>query len=242
MRRIYTYAVNFTHLVLKLERMNQRAATSSAPTLAIFDCDGVLVDSEPISNRVLAADISAAGWPMTTAECIARFKGGRLIEVQREVEKHLGISLGETWLADHYERIFDAFRREITAIPGVLDVLESLRSRNIPFCVASQGPVRKMQITLGATGIWPLVEGHVYSADMVERPKPAPDLFLHAARSEGFDPTHCIVVEDSATGIRAARAAGIRVVGLAPPGDIALKDAGAHIIINRMSELTKHLD
>ena len=222
--------------------MNQRTTIKSAPTLVIFDCDGVLVDSEPISNRVLANDITAAGWPMTTAESIARFKGGRLIEVQREVEEHLEVDLGETWLAEHYERMFDAFREEITAIPGVLDVLDTLKAKNIPFCVASQGPVRKMKITLGATGIWPRVEGHIYSADMVERPKPAPDLFLHAARSEGFEPAYCVVVEDSATGIRAACAARMRVGGLAPPGDVALSNAGAHIIINQMSELTKYLD
>jgi HAD superfamily hydrolase (TIGR01509 family) len=179
---------------------------------------------------------------MTTAESIARSKGGRLIEVQREVEKHLGVELGDTWLAEHYERMFDAFREEIAAIPGVLDVLDTLKAQNIPFCVPSQGPVRKMQITLGATGIWPLVEGHVYSADMVERPKSAPDLFLHAARSEGFEPAHCVVFEDSATGICDACAAGMRIVGLASPGDVALSNAGAHIVINRMSELTKYLD
>ena len=138
--------------------------------------------------------------------------------------------------------MFDAFREEITAIPSVLGALDTLKAKNIPFCVASQGPVRKKKITLGGTGIWPRVEGHIYSADMVERPKPAPDLFLHAARSEGFEPAYCVVVEDSATGIRAACAAGTRLVGLAPPGDIALRDAGGHMVINRMSELTNYLD
>jgi beta-phosphoglucomutase-like phosphatase (HAD superfamily) len=122
---------------------------------------------------------------MTTAGYIERFKGGRLIEVQRDVEKRLGVNLGETWLSEHCERMFDAFRVEITAIPGVLDALDALKARTFPFCVASQGPVRNMPITLGATDIWPLVGGHIYSADMVERPKPAPNLFLHAARSEG---------------------------------------------------------
>ena len=205
--------------------------------LIIFDCDGVLVDSEPISNRILAADITAAGWPMTTAGSIARFKGGRLIEVQRDVEKHLGVDLGETWLSEHYERMFDAFRVEITAIPGVLDALDALKARNFPFCVASRGPVRKMQITLGTTGIWPLVEGHIYSADMVERPKPAPDLFLHAARSEGFEPANCVVVEDSTTGIRAARAAGMWVVGYGVAETEALAAAGAGTIISDMASL-----
>jgi beta-phosphoglucomutase-like phosphatase (HAD superfamily) len=177
---------------------------------------------------------------MTTAGSIARFKGGRLIEVQRDVEKHLGVDLGETWLSEHYERMFDAFRVENTAIPGVLDALDALdalKARNFPFCVASQGPVRNMQITPGATGIWPLVEGHIYSADIVERPKPAPDLFLHAARSEGSEPANCVVVEDSTTGIRAARAAGIWVVGYSVAETEALAAAGAGTIISDMASL-----
>lgn len=207
-------------------------------TLIIFDCDGVLVDSEPISNRVLAADITAAGWPTTTAESIARFKGGRLVEIQKTVEAHLGHGLGDHWLAGHYERVFEAFRREITAIPGIHDALSALQNLNIPFCVASQGPVRKMRITLDATDLWPLFDGHVYSADMVARPKPAPDLFLHAAISEGESPARCVVIEDSATGIRAAKAAGMQCIGFAASDDkSALLEAGADSIIFNMADL-----
>jgi len=207
--------------------------------LVIFDCDGVLVDSEPISNRILAADITAAGWPMTTAECIERFKGARLTVVQAIIEEKVGTPLGDTWLDEHYERIFAAFRKDIRPIPDAPAVLQKLSSRQIPFCVASQGPVRKMQITLVATGIWPLVEGHVYSATMVERPKPAPDLFLYAAATEGFPPGECTVVEDSATGVKAAVAAQMNVVGFAADkaDAAALAEAGAHPIISDMEML-----
>ena len=207
--------------------------------LVIFDCDGVLVDSEPISNRILAADITAAGWPMTTAECIERFKGARLTVVQATVEKRIGDRLGDAWLNDHYERIFEAFRAEIKPIPGAREVLENLSDSEIPFCVASQGPVRKMQITLGATGMRPLVDGHVYSATMVERPKPAPDLFLYAAAAEGYLTDDCIVVEDSATGVKAAVAAQMRVIGFAADDTDApaLADAGAQSIISDMNML-----
>lgn len=208
--------------------------------LVIFDCDGVLVDSEPISNRILAADITAAGWPMSTAECIARFKGGRLTEIQKIVEAEIGRSLGAAWVDEHYERIFAAFREEITAIPGACEVLEALEAAHTRFCVASQGPVRKMRLTLGATGIWPLVEGHVYSATMVARPKPAPDLFLHAAATEGFAPPDCTVVEDSATGVQGAVAAGMEVIGYAADrADApALAAAGARSIVFDMNDLT----
>ena len=109
--------------------------------------------------------------------------------------------------------MFDVFRGEIRAIPGVRGVLEHLRQRNIPICVASQGPIRKLEVTLGSTGYWHLLEGHIYSVDAVARPKPAPDLFLHTARSEGAAPGTCLVVEDGATGVRAAGAAQMRVAG-----------------------------
>lgn len=206
--------------------------------LIIFDCDGVLVDSEPISNRILAEDITAAGWPMTTEDCITLFKGGKLTQVQLEIEKRIGRKLGAGWLSDHYERMFDAFQGEIQAIPGVHEVLETLQERNTAVCVASQGPIRKMKVTLGATGLWPLLVGHIYSADMVARPKPAPDLFLHAAHSEGVRPADCLVVEDSATGIRAAVAAGMRAAGYGAGADGgALVAAGAHTIFSDMAEL-----
>lgn len=207
------------------------------PDLIIFDCDGVLVDSEPISNRILAEDISRAGWEMTTEDSISRFKGGRLTEVKSTVEAHIGKSLGETWINEHYERAFEAFRQEITPIPGVLELLVRLTDLEIPFCVASQGPVRKMEITLGKTGIWPFVDGHVYSADMVERPKPAPDLFLYAAGQENAAPKNCAVVEDSTTGVRAARAAHMRIIGFSPDSPSDLAAAGAESVISDMSKL-----
>ena len=166
-----------------------------------------------------------------------------MTKVQVQIEKRIGRNLGTDWLAGHYERMFDAFRGEIKAIPGVRDVLELLRHRNIPMCVASQGPIRKMEVTLGATGLWSLLEGHIYSADAVARSKLAPDLFLHAARSEGAAPGTCLVVEDSATGVRAAVAAQMQVAryGAGADGD-ALAEAGAHTISSDMADLPTLID
>ena len=205
--------------------------------LVIFDCDGVLVDSEPISNRVLAADISAAGWAMTTEACIRRFKGHRLTEVQALVETSLGRALGPDWLAAHYGRVYDAFREEIRPIDGITEVLDWLDARGIPCCVASQGPVAKMEVTLGTTGLWDRFAGRVFSADAVARPKPAPDLFLYAAGKMAVAPAASIVVEDSAMGIAAAIAAGMTAIGFAPTEPDALLKAGAATVIAGMNGL-----
>ena len=145
----------------------------------------------------------------------------------------------DAWLNDHYERIFEACHAEIKPIPGAREVLENLSDSEIPFCLASQGPIRKMLIPWGATGMWPLVDGNVYSATMVERPKPTPDLFLYAAAAEGYLTDDCIVVEDSATGVKAAVAAQMKVIGFAADDTDApaLADTGAQSIISDMDML-----
>lgn len=207
------------------------------PGLVIFDCDGVLVDSEPIANRVMAEAVTALGWPMDTAESTARFKGWHLDKIMDILAERLGRPLPEGWLPDLREATHEAFRAELVPIPGVLPVIEALRQRGIAFCVASQGPLEKMEVSLGKTGLWPLFEDRCFSAYQVARGKPHPDLFLYAARAMEKAPADAVVIEDSILGVQAAVAAAMPVFGYVPPGDPeGLGPAGA-VLFHDMAEL-----
>ena len=211
--------------------------TRPPPELVIFDCDGVLVDSEPIANRVMAEAVTALGWPMDIAESTARFKGWHLDKIMDLLAERLGRPLPETWLPDLRQATHDAFRAELEPIPGALPVVEALRQRGVAYCVASQGPPEKMAVSLGKTGLWPFFEGRCFSAYQVERGKPHPDLFLHAAKSMGKAPAEAVVIEDSILGVQAAGAANMPVLGFVPPGDPeGLGPAGA-VLFHDMTDL-----
>lgn len=187
--------------------------------LVIFDCDGVLVDSEPLANAVMAEALTAQGWPMSGAESVARFKGGHMHQVHAALEAQLGRTVSRDWISG-----FDAACRialtEVAAVDGIADLIERARQAHISICVASQGPHEKMAVTLKAAGFDNIFAGRIFSSVDVERPKPAPDLFLHAAQSCGVPPEKCLVIEDSATGVAAARAAGMKVIYLNAAGDV----------------------
>lgn len=182
--------------------------------LVIFDCDGTLVDTEAASNRVLAEILTEYGLPLTPEESEARFYGYSLRIIAEELLHH-GIVLPGDWTEQYYARCLPVLAEEARAMPGALETVEALEALRIASCVASQGPIPKMRLTLGRTGLWPRFEGRVFSAHMVARGKPWPDLFLHAATQmrTGFD--RCVVVEDSLTGVKAAIAAGMRCLALA---------------------------
>jgi HAD superfamily hydrolase (TIGR01509 family) len=207
------------------------SATKTQRYLVIFDCDGVLVDSEPTSNRVLASAITQAGLSMEPDEVALTFEGMRLRDIQASIERRLGRKLPEGWLADFEARRAAAFEKGLAAIPGVADVLSQVSAAGIPTCVASQASRRKMELTLGLTGLKDYFPtSALFSSTMVERGKPYPDLFLLAAESMGFEPSQCIVVEDGVPGVQAGCQAGMKVLGYAP-GDNAdrLADAGAQV-------------
>ena len=182
------------------------------PTLVIFDCDGVLVDSEPVTNRMLADDLTAHGLPTTAEQCISLFVGGTLASVA-EKARGMGATLPDNWVPTFYERMFTALADEVEMIPGVDRVLDRLDTAGIPYCVGSNGPPKKMEITLGRTGLLPRLEGRLFSAHTVGIAKPDPGLYLHAAARMGHPPETCTVVEDSTSGVRAATAAGMRCFG-----------------------------
>lgn len=197
----------------------------------IFDCDGVLVDTEPIANRVLAEMVSAEGLPTTTAESMRRYMGRSMPAVIETIEAELGRALDPRFAEEYYRRIFDAFDEELAEVPGAAAAVDAVEEAGLAACVASSGTQEKMRRTLGRTGLLPRFQGRIFSAGEVARGKPFPDLFLHAASCMGIEPGDCVVVEDSPAGVAAARTAGMRAIGLAGPlGAQALIDAGAEPI------------
>jgi len=189
------------------------------PELVIFDCDGVLVDSEKIGNTIMAESLSAHGLAVSPEACMELFVGATMANVKVKAEE-LGAALPEDWVAQIYEKIYARLREGCPLIDGVIDLLDRLDLANIRYCVASNGSFEKMEITLGQNGIMDRFEGRVYSAQALNTAKPAPELFWHAAQGALIE--RCVVIEDSLTGIRAAKAAGMRCFGYVPEGgDVA---------------------
>lgn len=215
--------------------------TVERPELIVFDCDGVLVDSEPIANRIMAQAISALGWPLTAADCIARFKGHHFDTVIAVVEDRLGRPVPGDWLPDLRAATDAAFERELEPVPGVVAALDAVAASGTAACVASQGPLEKMAVSLRVTGLRARFEGCIFSAYQVARGKPHPDLFLFAAETMGAQPRACVVIEDSPLGVIGATAAGMRVLGFAPDGDGAGLAAAGATLFRNMAELPRLL-
>ena len=205
--------------------------------LVIFDCDGVLVDTERVANQALADLVTDVGLPTSLDDSLRRYMGRALDDIVADVERDLGRSVGEGFADRYYERIFAVFDAGVDPVPGVAEVLAGLRW---PVCVASNGPHAKMERTLGGSGLRVHFGDRLFSARDVARGKPAPDLFLHAAERMGAEPVRCVVVEDSPLGVAGARAAGMRVLGFADPGshtDARALATGGATVFARMSEL-----
>ena len=177
----------------------------------IFDCDGVLVDSEPASNRVLAEILTELGLPTTTEQSMATFMGKSWATNLEIIEERLGRP-APAGLTERYRAARDAALRDVEPVDGILEVLDRI---DLPSCVASSGDHGKMAVTLGATGLLDRFRGRIFSAvDLPDgRGKPAPDLFLHAAREMRWEPEATAVVEDSPAGVEAGVAAEMRVFG-----------------------------
>ncbi|MCA9271448.1 MAG: HAD-IA family hydrolase [Phycisphaerales bacterium] len=211
--------------------------------LIIFDCDGVLVDTEPVTNRLLAECLTEIGWPMTTQQSIETFKGRDLHVIRAEAEAKVGRELPDL-LPTYRSRMFEAFASEpIGLIEGALELLDALDEAGThKRCVASNGPMNKMQASLTSAGLIDRFhhegEARIYSAYDIGIWKPEPGLFLHAAERMGSRPSDAVVIEDSVSGIVAANRAGMRVVGLAGlTSAAALEEAGATWVITSLNEV-----
>ncbi|MEQ8334337.1 HAD family hydrolase [Nisaea sp.] len=206
--------------------------------LVIFDCDGVLVDSEAIANRCTAEAMTEAGVPILAEDALKQFLGGKLTFIQKDVEAMIGRELGEDWVPKIYAKQFALYRKELRAIAGIDRTLAVIADAGMKICVGSNGPVEKMDVTLGVTNLKRHFNGRIFSADMVGIPKPEPDLYLYCAERMRVAPERCVVVEDSPVGARAGIAAGMRVFGYHGPHDPeGLAAVGVHELFGDMTEL-----
>jgi HAD superfamily hydrolase (TIGR01509 family) len=209
-----------------------------APDLVIFDCDGVLVDSEVISNAVLADALTHAGIPTTAAESHTRYRGMLLSDIAADVDSRTGSRLPDGFW-DRYERDrATAFRLSLEPVDGAVETVTAVKAAGHAVCVASQGKRAKTELTLSLTGLRGLfADDALFSAYEVARGKPFPDLFLYAAAKMRIRPEDCVVVEDTLIGVRAAMAAGMHPIALAADGDRASAlDIGARTI-DKLAEL-----
>ncbi|MBO9475908.1 HAD family phosphatase [Shimia sp. R11_0] len=182
------------------------------PELVLFDCDGVLVDSERLTNQVIQRNLNARGLSVPEEEIITFFVGGTMQGVY-ETALARGAQLEDHWVEHIYKEVFDTLAKGVAPIPGIVDVLDQLDQAAIPYAVCSNGPHAKMEITLTGCGLKSRFEGRIYSREDVPTPKPAPDIYLHAARIAGVAPVRCVVIEDSPNGATAGKAAGMYTLG-----------------------------
>ncbi|WP_126147257.1 HAD family hydrolase [Synechococcus elongatus] len=200
--------------------------------LVIFDCDGVLVDSERITNRVFADMLNELGLLVTLDDMFEQFVGHSMADCLKLIERRLGNPPPPDFVQHYQRRTRIALETHLQAVPGVEEALDALE---LPYCVASSGDHQKMRTTLSLTKLWPRFEGRIFSVTEVPRGKPFPDVFLLAADRFGVNPTACAVIEDTPLGVAAGVAAGMQVFGYA--GSMPawrLQEAGAHLIFDDM--------
>ncbi len=213
--------------------------------LLIFDCDGTLVDSELIALEVLSDMMGEHGRPMDVAACLDAFMGKHADDILREIERRIGRALPPGEGGRMRERMLARMRAELQPVPGAAAVLAALEG---PRCVASSSDPARLALCLELTGLAPFFGTHVFSATQVAHGKPAPDLFLLAARTMGFDPAACVVIEDSVAGVQAGVRAGMAVIGFTGASHAgadhaaALEAAGAGLVVARMAALPEAID
>jgi HAD superfamily hydrolase (TIGR01509 family) len=208
--------------------------------LVIFDCDGVLVDSEPLSNTVFARALKREGLDWSVEETMRRLMGRSMKACVEIIEGLLARQLSEGFMHKLQAETLQAFRdAPLQPVPGINEAIDALEAAGAQTCIASSGGFDKMEVSLGVTGLLARFEGRIFSATQVSRPKPYPDLFLHAAIAMNEQPFDCVVVEDSVPGVQAAKSAGMRVLGYigAPHSDRdAMAGAGA-LLFSDMKQL-----
>jgi HAD superfamily hydrolase (TIGR01509 family) len=189
------------------------------PELVIFDCDGVLVDSEPIANAVFASHLQALGITLSVEQTMARFMGRSLTSCMADVQDEMNakgmvtpVNFPHDFLEAMQADTFKELQLSVKAVKGVATAIDEIEALGLRTCIASSGDHAKMKVTLGKTGLWNRFEGRIFSATQVKKGKPSPDLFLFAAAQMKVRPQACVVIEDSPFGVEAAVAAGMRAL------------------------------
>jgi HAD superfamily hydrolase (TIGR01509 family) len=207
------------------------------PKLVIFDCDGVLVDSEPAATEVITDNLARHGLILTEHEADILFTGGTMKGAEAEARAR-GADLPADWLREIYDEIHARLRQGVPLIDGVVDVLDALERAGVPFCVGSNGSETKMAITLTPSGLHDRLKGRLYSAHTLGVAKPDPGLFLQAAADFGIAPGDCVVIDDSPSGCIAGVRAGMRTIGFVARTDPArLTAVGADPVVRSMAEV-----
>ncbi|MBN3897774.1 MAG: HAD family hydrolase [Nostoc sp. NOS(2021)] len=202
--------------------------------LVIFDCDGVLVDSETLGNRVLVQFVAEFGLALELEEAILLFKGCKMADCVAVIEQRLEQKLPQDFVTQLRARTTEVFKRELLPVEGIEAALDKI---NLPICVASSGPLEKIKLALRVTNLLPRFEGRIFSSDEIGSWKPAPDLFLYAAKNMGVQPSSCTVVEDSVLGVRAGVAASMRVLGYTNQDEATLLESFGVTVFHSMCQL-----
>lgn len=202
--------------------------------LVIFDCDGVLVDSETLGNRILVEFVAEFGLVLKLEEAILLFKGCKMADCLAVIEQKLGKKMPQDFVTQLRARTAEAFERELVPIQGIEATLDKI---NLPICVASSGPLEKIQLALRVTHLLPRFEGRIFSSYEIGSWKPAPNLFLYAAKNMGVQAPFCTVVEDSILGVRAGIAAGMKVLGYTSQSEATSLEASGARVFYSMHQL-----
>jgi HAD superfamily hydrolase (TIGR01509 family) len=209
----------------------------------LFDCDGVLVDSESITNGVLRGMLEEQGWKLSADECMRIFLGRTIRSEAQTIERHTGRPLTDEWLAEFRDRRDALLSKHVVPIPGAVDAVASIHaSLDGRIACASGADRKKVELQLSRCGLIEFFEGRIFSGHELPRSKPAPDVYLAAAAALGAEPSRCVVVEDTVVGVTAGVAAGATVYGYSPSegghgSPEALRAAGASLVFTRMEDL-----
>ncbi len=206
----------------------------AAYELIIFDCDGVLVDSEPLAAAVICEMVAELGLQMELEEALERFNGRKIATWIKEIETVLDRPIADRFIPEFRQRSAEKFHSQLLPVPGIREVLENLPK---PYCLASSGPLEKVHLTLGLTGLLHFFEGKIFSGYEVGSWKPDPDLFLHAAAAFHTAPRNCVVIEDSQAGVQAGLAAGMTVLHYNPRAAAGADNDRAVVSFNSMDKL-----
>ncbi|KJZ19120.1 HAD family hydrolase [Loktanella sp. S4079] len=209
------------------------------PKLVIFDCDGVLVDTEPATDRILSANLGGFGWDVAPDEIHQLFAGGTIEGIGQEATRR-GCNLPETWVDDVYAEIFAELRKGVPVMDGVMDLIHALDQAGIKRAIASNGPIAKMEITLSPSGLYPLFAGRIYSGHD-HGPKPKPDMLLQIMADMNVSPEEAVMIDDMPAGFNAAKSAGMACFGYVADGDPArIGDTGARPVTH-MNQIAQAL-